>query len=44
MRSHRQPIESALYDIITGFYQKYGVGKFGLNKAFVLQRMKNTVS
>lgn len=26
--------ESALYDIITGFYQKYGVGKFGLNKAF----------
>ena len=26
--------ESALYDIITGFYQKYGVGRFGLNKAF----------
>lgn len=26
--------ESELYDIITGFYQKYGVGKFGLNKAF----------
>lgn len=26
--------ESALYGIITGFYQKYGVGKFGLNKAF----------
>lgn len=26
--------ESVLYDIITGFYQKYGVGKFGLNKAF----------
>ena len=26
--------ESALYNIITGFYQKYGVGKFGLNKAF----------
>lgn len=33
MRSHSSR-ESALYDIITGFYQKYGVGKFGLNKAF----------
>ena len=23
-----------MYDIITGFYKNYGVGKFGLNKAF----------
>ena len=26
--------EQKMYDIITGFYKKYGVGKFGLNKAF----------
>ena len=26
--------EQQLYDIITGFYKEYGVGKFGLNKAF----------
>ena len=26
--------EQQMYDIITGFYKKYGVGKFGLNKAF----------
>lgn len=34
-----QSIESArdegeMYQIVTDFYQKYGVGKFGLNKAF----------
>ena len=23
-----------MYDVITGFYREYGVGKFGLNKAF----------
>lgn len=23
-----------MFDIVTGFYKKYGVGKFGLNKAF----------
>ena len=26
--------EQQMYDIITGFYKEYGVGKFGLNKAF----------
>mgnify|MGYP000695899658 CR=1 FL=1 len=26
--------EDALYRIVTNFYKKYGVGKFGLNKAF----------
>ncbi len=26
--------EEELYQIVTGFYQKYGVGKIGLNKAF----------
>ena len=26
--------EAELYQIITGFYKAYGVGKFGLNKAF----------
>ena len=26
--------EKEMYDIITGFYKEYGVGKFGLNKAF----------
>ena len=26
--------ENQLYDIVTEFYKKYGVGKFGLNKAF----------
>lgn len=26
--------EEELYRVITGFYQAYGVGKFGLNKAF----------
>lgn len=24
------------FDIVTAFYKRYGVGKFGLNKAFVL--------
>lgn len=26
--------EKQMYEIVTGFYKKYGVGKFGLNKAF----------
>ena len=26
--------EQKMYEIITGFYKEYGVGKFGLNKAF----------
>ena len=26
--------EDQIYNIVTGFYKKYGVGKFGLNKAF----------
>ncbi len=26
--------EVEMYQIVTGFYRKYGVGKFGLNKAF----------
>ena len=29
-----QSPEQEMYDIITGFYKEYGVGKFGLNKAF----------
>ena len=29
-----QAPEQKMYDIITGFYKEYGVGKFGLNKAF----------
>ncbi len=26
--------EEEIFDLVTGFYKKYGVGKFGLNKAF----------
>ncbi|MDD6208787.1 MAG: ATP-binding protein [Clostridiales bacterium] len=26
--------ENEIFDIVTSFYEKYGVGKFGLNKAF----------
>lgn len=26
--------EDEIFDLVTGFYKKYGVGKFGLNKAF----------
>ena len=29
-----QSPEQKMYDIITGFYKEYGVGQFGLNKAF----------
>ena len=29
-----QSPEQKMYDIITGFYKEYGVGNFGLNKAF----------
>ena len=29
-----QSPEQKMYDIITGLYKEYGVGKFGLNKAF----------
>ncbi len=34
--------EKQMYDIITEFYKKYGVGKFGLNKAFRVSHNKNT--
>ena len=33
-RENVQSPEQKMYDIITGFYKDYGVGKFGLNKAF----------
>lgn len=32
--------ERQMYDIVTGFYKKYGVGKFGLNKAFRVSHNK----
>ena len=32
--------EKQMYDIVTGFYKKYGVGKFGLNKAFRVSNNK----
>lgn len=31
------------YEILTGFYKQSGVGKFGLHKAFRVQRHKNTI-
>jgi uncharacterized protein len=34
---------NAFYDIITGFYKQFGVGKFGLHKAFRVQRHQDTV-
>jgi len=34
--------EAEIYNIVTGFYKKYGVGKFGLNKAFRVSYNKNT--
>jgi len=30
-----------MFDIVTDFYKKYGVGKFGLNRAFQLSHDKN---
>lgn len=33
--------EKQMYGIITEFYKKYGVGKFGLNKAFRVSHNKN---
>lgn len=41
-----QDIENAssvdeIFDIVTSFYQKYGVGKFGLNKAFRIKENEN---
>jgi len=35
--------DQAFYDIITGFYKRFGVGKFGLHKAFRVQRDEHTV-
>lgn len=34
--------ENQIYNIVTGFYKKYGVGKFGLNKAFRVSYNKDT--
>ncbi len=34
--------EGQIYNIVTGFYKKYGVGKFGLNKAFRVSYNKDT--
>lgn len=34
--------EDQIYNIVTGFYKKYGVGKFGLNKAFRVSYNKET--
>lgn len=34
--------EDQVYNIVTGFYKKYGVGKFGLNKAFRVSHNKET--
>ena len=33
--------EDQIYNIVTGFYKKYGVGKFGLNKAFRVSASKD---
>jgi len=33
--------EEEMFDIVTDFYKKYGVGKFGLNRAFQLSHDKN---
>ncbi len=33
--------EDQVYNIVTGFYKKYGVGKFGLNKAFRVSASKD---
>ena len=32
--------EEEIYEVVTGFYKKYGVGKFGLNKAFRISNDK----
>ena len=34
--------ESEMYKIVTDFYRTYGVGKFGLNKAFRVNHNENT--
>ncbi|MBE6485241.1 MAG: ATP-binding protein [Methanosphaera stadtmanae] len=33
--------EDEMFDIVTDFYKKYGVGKYGLNRAFQLSHDKN---
>lgn len=33
--------EEEMFDVVTDFYKKYGVGKFGLNRAFQLSHDKN---
>lgn len=35
--------ENEIFDIVTNFYKDYGVGKFGLNKAFRLKHEDNNV-
>ncbi len=35
--------EQAIFEIVTGFYRDYGVGKFGMNKAFRIRREKEAV-
>lgn len=34
--------EMEIYDIVTDFYKRYGVGKFGLNRAFRLSHDENS--
>lgn len=36
--------ENEIFKIVTEFYLKYGVGKFGLNKAFRIRRENNEVT
>ncbi len=35
--------ENEIFDIVTGFYKAYGVGMFGLNKAFRIKSLPNGV-
>lgn len=36
--------EAAFFDIVTDFYREFGVGKFGLHKAFRIQHIENKVA
>lgn len=35
--------ENEIFDIVTGFYKDFGVGMFGLNKAFRIRHLENGV-
>lgn len=42
-RIERAKDENEIFDIVTGFYKDYGVGMFGLNKAFRIKSLPDSV-